>query len=803
MAKILLLKNYNNYFNRIIKGYSDLSDYQTAVGTGNYELDTQINFNPNDNVSAELIINDCPFDADYLIVADDTTSDIISRWFILESKRTRKGQYALSLRRDVIFDYQAELMDSPVFIHKAVLPVSDPLILNSEGMNFNEIKTEETLLKDKTGCSWIVIYLAKNATPASISVSHSPEEINALALSTIASAAGMTEPQLAAVLNFIPNTTPAFFTDEIEFRYGIKFMPNTQSTNLSRIRNFFNGDMTKKTVSNNPVLSWNKPLFVGDEPLPIMMPDSVGDKMQTALYNNRSAILAQMPTIKNQSYYFSTSQLKALKKYNGRYIAYNSKYYTFSIDEAATQDDPVIGPSVYTTYSSIATAVNNSGLTAYLNNQGEISIRFKSVKAYINAEEISTSGTQFAAATVQISSTRNTLQDQNFDIIAIPYGPHKINGTTARGSLSKRVAQAIGLQLTDANVYDIQLLPYCPVPELVDSTGSITLIASQEHYLFDWVELGGGLVDTAIIYPKENSFSIQLNYALSLKDNMKIEACCNKYRLCSPNYQGSFDFNVAKNGGSVDYFTADCTYKPYTPYIRVVPNFNYLYGTAFGDNRGLICGGDYSFGIISSPWQQYQLNNKNYQNIFNREIQSLDLEQSIQMRNQLVSSSVGVVSSTAAGAGAGAFTTGSWVGALIGGVAGGTGSAVGAYIDTDTMSRQQRDAKSLAIDKYNYQLGNIKALPYTLTKVCAFDINSKIWPFLEYYTCTDAEKEALESKIAYESMTVMKIGLFGTYFKAFDTPRYFKGELIRCEAIAEDNHVLEAIYSELLKGVFM
>ena len=96
----------------------------------------------------------------------------------------------------------------------------------------------------------------------------------------------------------------------------------------------------------------------------------------------------------------------------------------------------------------------------------------------------------------------------------------------------------------------------------------------------------------------------------------------------------------------------------------------------------------------------------------------------------------------------------------------------------------------------------LKILPYTLTIVSSFDINSKIWPFLEYYTCTEEEKEALEKKIQYESMTVMRIDLIGTYFGASEEKHYLKGELIRNEEIAEDNHIFEAIYAEFVKGVY-
>lgn len=51
---ILLLRGFNNYFNRIVKKYSTLEDYRTE-SSSYLDLDN-INFNPNDGIATELII---------------------------------------------------------------------------------------------------------------------------------------------------------------------------------------------------------------------------------------------------------------------------------------------------------------------------------------------------------------------------------------------------------------------------------------------------------------------------------------------------------------------------------------------------------------------------------------------------------------------------------------------------------------------------------------------------------------------------------------------------------------------------
>lgn len=160
----LYILNYNNYYNRIVKKENSLSAY---LGVNNENLIYNIsgvNFNPNDGVMTEQILgtlNDF-YDGsgDYLLVVNDQ-DEIVSRWFIIETQRTRGGgQYNATLKRDVIVDYQDDIEKSPVFVEKATLSQSDPMIFNTENMTFNQIKKSESLLKDETGCAWIVGYMS-------------------------------------------------------------------------------------------------------------------------------------------------------------------------------------------------------------------------------------------------------------------------------------------------------------------------------------------------------------------------------------------------------------------------------------------------------------------------------------------------------------------------------------------------------------------------------------------------------------------------------------------------------------------
>lgn len=911
LFNICFLKKFNNYFNRKVIGFETLAEYTNAAEEF-FIPDHTISFDPKDNVSTEIIMNDCPFDADYCLVLD-LENNILMRWFVKKVVFIRRGQKTFKLRRDVIYDNLEELMLSPVYVQKGWLKNNDPLIFNSEGMSFNEIKKDEILLKDDTGGSYIVGYIAKNAAAEEISIQVDSEDLpDSIDLETIAADLGLSAATLSALINFNNSANnPAYFTKQVEIRYGTS--SNDLVPFLWRQRLFFNSDFsTLISSSSDSVLSWNKTLYkyktsaTNNNRFSIF--EATDSAIKDGIIANKDSIVSSMDSIFGRTY-LTEDHLSKLQKYIGKIIKYNNNYYKLQLNVSGTNEE-VAGPALYTSFAGISTGINQGASTSQFTNNatfhadGEISVRITGTLAYINLNDETIDST-IPSIDTKIPTTRNGNNNNNYDLFVIPFSSVAVGSLITQPNIAQKVASEIAAQL-DAACYDVQLLPYFPWPDIVKNgvidltnlventdyvkieqdfngyvinreltgdqfhytteglnymwetyivifegaagtpvsgTVSGTIIEGSEYFvnpdnpiaLGSFSSLTGDIVlriqirlntlneaDVANIklniqatissgkfiasymfFPKTDSFRTFINNSLALKDSVKVESECNKYRLCSPNYQGSFDFNVAKNGGTVDYFIAECTYKPYTPYIKVVPQFGLLYGANFSDARGAICGGDFSLSRFTDAWESFELQNKNYQNIFNREIQKLDFEQNLEYRKSLITGGVGILTGGVGGAAAGGMASGSWIGAVVGGVVGTAGSAVGMGLDVDMLVQQQRQNRQFAIDKFNYQLGNIKALPYTLTKIGAFNINSKIWPFLEYYTCTDEEKQALENKLKYESMTVMRIGYFGDFWRVDSELRYFKGELIRNEEIAEDNHIFEAIYGEILKGVYM
>ena len=276
---------------------------------------------------------------------------------------------------------------------------------------------------------------------------------------------------------------------------------------------------------------------------------------------------------------------------------------------------------------------------------------------------------------------------------------------------------------------------------------------------------------------------------------------CDVIRLVAQNYSAIFEFSPAKSGG-VDGFLADCTYKPWTPYIHILPKLKGLYGENFvsiDDARGLICGGDMSLSQLSNAWANYQLQNKTYYDVFDRQLKHMDVQNDINKQNAGWELAFSPLTGGSIYASAGAQF--GKQAAVVGGIVGAIGGLATSAIDYKNTIKMMEENRQYAIDMYGYNLQNIQAVPTSLTKTSALTYNTRVWPFIEYYTCTDAERSALKDKIKYNGMTIMKVGQLNNYLLGEDN--FYKGQLIRLPDVRMDGHMAFEIYNELNKGVYL
>jgi hypothetical protein len=183
--------------------------------------------------------------------------------------------------------------------------------------------------------------------------------------------------------------------------------------------------------------------------------------------------------------------------------------------------------------------------------------------------------------------------------------------------------------------------------------------------------------------------------------------------------------------------------------------------------------------------------------MFDRQIRSMDIEHGIQRTEANFQALSGLLT----GVGAGAQAGGGGVKSVVGGILGGLASAGGAALDWKHLEMRQEEQKSYATDMHNLQLGNVQALPTTLSRTTAYTANNKIFPFIEFYTCTDAERQAFKDKLKWEGMTIGRYDVISNYVGA--ERRFLQAQLKRLENIRDEYHVVNVISEELQKGVYI
>lgn len=763
-----------------------------GASTSSYvSTDKDTNFSIGDGVVMNHVFN-IKFNGgepNYLLLLDKNTNEIESRWFVMDWDKIRGGQYAASLRRDLLADEYEAITKAPCFIEKGYVGPEDSAIFNKENMTFNQIKTRETLLKDDSKTAWIVGYIAKDHTALTDKTfTYNPD---------------------------VDMTVSGNFSD---WEYA-SWCDGTQKSSLD-------------------LLSPNRYEFCIEDYFTALSYGyvfSYGNNYHTASYVRGLAnrwwcnIQNQATALKGTDWYSSISVATTVEKieqdnpswcpnndYNkllslvGKKIQFNDGIYQLSITTNSEKQERIYADTNSNLYSYLYNNVSNQLATKFGSNIGGTVNYPVFYDIYLNKFTIVATKLENVQGTYKynIPQTTRLLNDAPYKMFCIPYyqkGQYlfQVNDTNHRYTLDKDImltwSFSIAAELGNS-LYDLQILPYCPISNWRGNANVAGIFSVNKTENVDYTTLLDsenkvvGVCSWCDVSSKEQF----LKYPIEIMD-YKVENECDMYRLCSPNYASAFEFNPAKNNG-VEGYNVRYTYKPYQPFINVAPKFNRLYGKDFKDNRGLILAGDFSLPIVRDAWINYQLQNKNYQLAFDRQIENMEVGFRQQNIQSIVGTVVGTLQGGVAGAAAGGMV-GGVPGAIAGGVVGTAGSLAGGIADINMQKEMQREAVDFSRDNFGFQLGNIKALPNTLNKVSSIVANSKLFPFVEYYTCTDEERKALEDKLTYNGMTIGRIGKIEDFLHP-DAQTYVKGQLIRLEGNYEA-HTANEIANEFMKGWYI
>jgi len=839
MFNTLCLVSYNNYFNRIVKreeSFGEYLEYDSFV-IPNY------NFNPNDEITTEAIVNMYDFNSpDYLVVAD-VNNQIESRWFIMDKTRIRANQWKLSLRRDVMADYIPFISSAPAFIEKATVGTNDIAIFNSENMSFNQIKTSQELIKDNSKLAWLCIYLEKPTedTPdPMISGSYipfSPED-------------GVDDSRGIYTVNGLENMPYYRYCNLNEQGEPVRILNNTStisvnlSTKISGRWDVFEQnaaiwkDTFNYTVDNGTFVGRTQQIRqpgLASSCAVISNSDFENSQnIENAFSSLGSSIRGTINRIDFGKYYNNLPVL------NFEYIFDNNDHKWYQVSwKLAGQAKETHAITSTGNYLSLYNLLNNKMRVATTMTYDNTTARNQTYYFNENAELYTFELIEVEAPSTSVqfnirSIGRKETKDAIYDVLAIPYGNYYLISdddgnddeyVTSYFTKEQSLAWANNIVTKGgARVYDAQLLPYCPIPDLdvtfseaggLEFTGIYLRALDSDNPTYELLKKYKADVSSNIqlqdrikdiygiafwVQRSKFSLNVSTNQILVPEKNWKIENECSVWRLNSPNWASTFEFNVVKNGGGISSWNIDCQYKPFNPYINLSPNFSGLYGSNFNDPRGLVLKGDFSIPRLSDAWVEYELNNKNYEAIFNRQMDSLEVQNKIQARQDIAAATAGTIGGLVSGIAAGTMAFGG-IGGAIGGAAGAILSG-GAGLEDVLANRELREENmSLQRDLYGYNLQNIKARPDTLTNVGAFNQDNTIWPSLEYYTCSEQEKEALRNKIKYNGMTVMRIGTIDEFRQL--EPTFMKGQFIRFENFSDDYHVAQVIREEFNTGLFI
>ena len=795
--KYLYFLKYNNYANRIMKNGTTLEDY---LGESGVNLITSITdakmWNPNDGITTVITTpnnTDFSTEPDYLLaVNEDLTID--SKWFIVETVRWHKGQYQCHLKRDVFAEAWDDLMNSTCFIDRAMLTAGDPLIYNPEPITVNQINNNEVLIKDRTQCPWIVFYgesvpVDENNDPLTVTVSR--EDINY-------------DYTTSNITTFCSNNSFNYFAnDDYDIQIDMLLKLDASGANKTYSFHFVPNGLTNDTY------------YTGHR---ITTDGYVTYTTNAPSFLSTFCDHAESTPIKRYSDY------QAAKKYQNKivYDTTSQKYYTITFETSGYFPNKVR----LTNESLDTNPFLTKALTVLENNTNFYSkaeLRHDSVQSsdfvlyyrYKNctmyAHELDTK-----AVTARVPTASYVPTDNPYFVWCMPYGeiPMEVENQAmiySDGELNLRVANAMARTFSQSKIWDFQILPFCPLPDefFKENTANTIKVTNNMHVTDVGTMVDGSNNPVGYVFScPSSSFSRQITFGdgkLIRFSNPKIDTICNKYRIYSPNYASAFEFDVMKNNGLMG-FNIRCTYLPFNPYIRVAPMWDGLYGTNEDEVRGLVCSGDFSLPRLSDAWVNYQEQNKNYSAMFDREIQHMDVQRKYERGQQIASGIAGIFTGIAGGAATGKYVGGG-AGAIAGGVIGGITSAAAGAADVALSEGMYKENRAYATEMHDLQLGNIQAIPVSLAKTTAFNIDNRYFPIFTIYGCTNIETDRVREYIRQYSMNVGVVGIPGQYVNnyydlehGYEARGFMQGTILQIDT-KFDTHFVDELNNEFQKGV--
>ena len=819
----LYLLNYNNYYNRQLKKLTNISDY---ISTDGY-IDTisDVNIDIQDDLNTTLIINYNSFEKatpNYLLI-EDTIENLFTRWFVIECAQIRGLQFKLQIRRDVMADYFQTIKKSPCLLYKGYVGNDNVLVFNREQQEYNKIKTKELLIKDNTGIGYVVGFIGRDTAGSNTTKVYSTYTEDSITPDFDYNSLSDTMKNYFA----IGSATPASTIED-------RTMSHVIVNNVSASVTFYQRSTGNKTARGNGKIPLYRNLTNSDVTSSWNPPDSltghvtvygakngpeytayndttVKSDIIMPVYNQIRSVMTSK--LNNQSVNYDSaldvnrSFINSLRYYDNKICCINNVYYKCTFMKVANGTGTKINDNYSFTANirqSLPTTSDMNGLSGFTFSgvssdsltTTDIEIDYLKYNCYLKLTQQNISIYTY----ITPKANRNHLIDAPYDMFVFPYSDdysYIVNSTEypASKNMAINLAQSI-CESSGSAVYDIQIVPYCPFSiEQRDwslfNYQAIYDSSDQVIGYYFWSDRGSKSISVA-----ENRPELTLSTNPSYKEITQL----NKYILCSPDKNVQWEFNPAMNHGITNWIIS-YEYRPFSSYLKIEPEFNWLYGNSFyndlSDTRGLVINSSYSLTQLNDAWANYLNNNKNFQQIFdtqiNTQLKTYDLQNKAAW-DTMVQRSIN-----------GSFGGGLYeIANLFTG--GRLGSKADAVRKEQEMTEQiQGLTLAQSRDLFNYQLDNIKNQPDTIKKLTSINVDFRIFPFVEIYECTEQELTIFRDNIKYNGMTLMVTGFIENYLKDNDET-FIQGTLIRFnefEKQENDYTLVQRINDELNKGVYI
>lgn len=807
-----------------IRAYYDktlLYSNRKIVDLTKYAFDTVsvVSFNGGNTIDASLVFNFTSAQNIPTYVQIIGGSFGGNQYYVTDYKFIKKAQWQLTLLRDLISETNL-WRDEDAYIERGYT-ADNFLKYNRHKFNLNMIKRDQKILTDDLSLVMFFNHAQNNNAPV-------PLDISAMVSADL-------DPNLIVGV-YDSNTNPFPFkggdwqTGAIAVmenaRYNFGFALGSYNNSSPNCRWGYipmNSELQQSTVSRGTrtiqglTVSHNQFMNTLDyayAELNVRTQD--GQDFTNGQVIDAVRRVRENPAIANVMAKY-TSYRDDYRAFNGKFVQIDGQVYEVAVTETwrrvATGNYSFLGGTPAWYNRGFATLFNSNNQGSEINNgamanicrdafnastgrnltqqydlrvSGGTAIRFDYLE--VKVDLVAVQPTQYLQGVVQ--TTHPFMRE-------VPCKALVVNGLT-RDTYQQWVNWAVVVMQQQPTVIETQLVPFN---------------VQGDAYLPN-ITLGGQpYTGVQILTERDHNYDIDITDAYN-PDNEFVEKEARLIRISSGSYASNMDFTPFFNNG-LSRLETRLSVKPMGTVIYMQPDFAGLYGTNFVDKRGFIMQEDFSISRLDNAWVQFRYQNQNYMNTFNRQMQSMELNNYYASEADRLALDRADVEARRLARENTASEWGMFNTALLGIpslIGGSTHKSAQQYKDAVKLDAQmnealRRDNVELTKQLFNNNMGNIKALAPTLNRVDTFDILNHFSIILEVFECSGAEKDYVQNYYEHNGAVIGTIGRFSEFWGLVVAGRIIRSQYYTQVELRELNRRLEGgIYTgrtvqNILEGV--